>query len=657
MTGRPFGCKRKKQAKELPAPAAGTWAQGAGSVFVSGKVGGNITVSVVTSAGRFERLAAAVQNPERLPVIFELNRFVGRQAALAAIDQVLARPGHGYILIKGAAGVGKSTLAAKLAAAHPGQCAFHFSRLSGTAKSPERARRNLAAQLIGAWELFDLAPGDEFPSDADEPRWLVDVIKAAAQKRDAKYPGPAAGGGSVPPLILIVDGLDEAEPATVGRNTDVPFGLPLPEELPDGVFIIGTCRLGVAHPWADSEEGRQVELHQSSRENLDDLRLYLDRLVSGPTADPALVAFLKDARVSARVFVKTLADKSDGSWVYLRYVIEDLRAATGDRTMERLRRLPAGLDRYYRQQLYTWSSGAADWASLRLPALALLAAFQGPVSAADLAAHITGHDVEVVGDWLGVQLRPFLDDQDDGAVTRYQILHQSLRDIIAKDGDASPLPPGADYLRQQIRDAYREAHAKIARAIAPASLDDLPAWQALPARQREYLPRHAALGGLMGELLRHAAFHLSCPHEEILRFRRYLREADDQAAVAALEMTQVKWAEHGSVADRAWWLHVWASRILAHDLAASAWRLSGRQESVLRALWSGTPHRMVANPSSHAYSLAAVELDGGRTVLAGGVGGNAVSTWDPATGATVGAPMTGLRQGRQRPADLPVGKA
>ena len=44
-----------------------------------------------------------------------------------------------------------------------------------------------------------------------------------------------------------------------------------------------------------------------------------------------------------------------------------------------------------------------------------------------------------------------------------------------------------------------------------------------------------------GQLLRHAAFHLICPHEEILRVRRHLRDVDDMAAVAALEMAQAQW--------------------------------------------------------------------------------------------------------------------
>ena len=380
---------------------------------------------------------------------------------------------------------------------HLNQCAFHFSRLTGQGRSPERARRNLSAQLIAAWELFDLAPNDEFPPEADEPDWLVRVMEAAAAKRDVEHAASGPNNGSAPPLIVVVDGLDEAEPAAPGRDTRIPFGLPRPDELPDGVFIIATCKLGTPHEWAGSDPDRHIDLDQQSQENLADLRLYLERLASGPAADAAIVTLLKDARVAANVFVNTLERKSAGSWVYVRYILDELRSTQSGPDIKRLASLPDGLDTYYREQIRAWSA-TPDWPSLRLPALALLAALQGPVSAAELATYIKAHDADAIARWLGEQLRPFLDAEDDGYVTKYQILHQGLRDLIARDSNANPLSPGTDYLRRQIRTAYRAAHVAIADALLPGPLDDLSAWRALPQRARESLPWHAALGGILG---------------------------------------------------------------------------------------------------------------------------------------------------------------
>lgn len=325
------------------------WAQGTGAVFVSGKVDGNITVAVNILAGRFERLAGPVQNPGRLSRLFELERFTGRDKAIAQIDKAIAGRRRGYILIRGPAGVGKSTLAAWLVRSN--QCPFHFPRLSGQGRNPERARRNIAAQLIGAWELFDLAPNDEFPPEADEPDWLVRVLEAAAAKRNLEHAKEDPGTERIPPIVVVVDGLDEAEPATSGRDTRIPFGLPRPDELPDGVFIIATCRFGTPLEWVGSDPNRYVTLRQKSDENMGDVRRYLGQLVSGQGADDAIVRLLGDAHVPTAAFVDTLERKSAGSWVYVRYVLDELRATQNAWDITRLEGLPEGLDTYYRQQL------------------------------------------------------------------------------------------------------------------------------------------------------------------------------------------------------------------------------------------------------------------------------------------------------------------
>jgi WD40 repeat protein len=614
------------------------WAQGTGAVYVSGEVGGNITVNI--RAGRFERLAGSLQNHAKLYDLFKLSRFTGRDKPIAKIEKAIAEQRRGYILIRGPAGIGKSTLAAQLVRSN--QCPFHFPRISGA--NPERARKNIAAQLIVAWELFDLAPNDEFPPEADEPDWLVRVLDAAAAKRDLEHAKASPGADRVPPIVVVVDGLDEADTATPGRDTRIPFGLPRPDELPDGVFIIATCKFGAPLEWAGGSPGRHVILRQQSNENMRDVRRYLEQLVSGQTADNDIVRLLEDAHLPTAAFIDTMERKSEGSWVYIRYVLDELGDTQNAWDVTRLESLPEGLDTYYRQQLRAWSQ-TSDWESLRLPSLAFLAALPRLVSAVELAGYIGTQDVHSVARWVEEELRPFLDDVDDGHMTRYQISHHSLRDLIARDSDAIPLPPGTDYLRKQIREAYRAAHRTIARTLLPEQLDDFSAWQVLPPVACESLPRHAALGGILGDLLRHAAFHLSCPPSEILRVKRHLRNTAERAAVEALEMAQAQWAGLDSVRDRAWWLHIWASRLLADELAASSWRLSERRESVFRAIWSGTAHRTLQEtPRGPVWSVAAVELDGGRTVLATGGnrgGENIVRLWDPSTGARIGEPMTG----------------
>ena len=123
-----------------------------------------------------------------------MDRFVGREWLVKKIDDYIDSHRNGYVMVDGEAGTGKSALAAHLVWTRG--CAHHFTRLPG-GRSPEQARRSLAAQLIGAWRLAgELAAGDVFPVGADRPDWLLKVIQAAAAQRKQSNPDD--------PLVLSV---------------------------------------------------------------------------------------------------------------------------------------------------------------------------------------------------------------------------------------------------------------------------------------------------------------------------------------------------------------------------------------------------------------------------------------------------------------------
>ena len=211
------------------------WGIGPGAKIGSGAVvaGGDITGTVITGpgtyvAGSFSRLQDAIFDPSELYEELDLARFQGRKELIRRIDAAIAGMDRGYVVIRGEAGVGKSALAAHLVWTRP--CVYHFTRLEGGARVPAEARRNLAAQLILAWELAEqFAPGGIFPTGADRPDWLLKVIRAAAETRDRD---PQRRGK---PIVLVVDGLDEAEADPPGMGTGIPLGLPRPEALPAGL--------------------------------------------------------------------------------------------------------------------------------------------------------------------------------------------------------------------------------------------------------------------------------------------------------------------------------------------------------------------------------------------------------------------------------------
>jgi hypothetical protein len=195
------------------------WVLGPGAVGAR-TIKGPVTTEITVEGGVRDRLGDAIFDPSSLYEVLGLARFTGRTGLIAKIDAYLATHRSGYVLIRGEAGVGKSTLAAYLVWSR--YCVHHFTRIEG-ARSPEQARRSIAAQLIGAWDLAgELGLKEDFPAVADRPDWLIKVLRAAARRRDDLHPGL--------PLV-VVDGLDEADPPAPGRDTGIPLGLPRPESL------------------------------------------------------------------------------------------------------------------------------------------------------------------------------------------------------------------------------------------------------------------------------------------------------------------------------------------------------------------------------------------------------------------------------------------
>jgi len=298
------------------------------------------------------------------PVCADVLRdgFTGRRWLIERIDGFLAARPSGYLWIEGDAGVGKTALAAHLVRERgwPG----HFSRLTrgGSAKV---ALRNLAGQLAVA---RGLAPDGLLPGRWGTPEGFETLLARLA-----------------PPVVLVVDGADEAERVPGAQ----PWGLP--NELPAGVFVVGTYRTGSPPPGSSAVV----------------LRL--------AAADPRNVA---DVVAHAARVQPDLADvaRCGGVWIYLRYVLNEirqgLRAASDP--------LPANLSRYYTGVLESWPNSI-------LPLVSTLAVAGEPLSARQLAVL---SDVDSAGAHCHRTLRPFLSATDGPDGREFAWYHASLREFL-----------------------------------------------------------------------------------------------------------------------------------------------------------------------------------------------------------------------------------
>jgi WD40 repeat protein len=570
-------------------------------------------------------------HPEDYYEFLGLDRFIERTEIIAEIDKFIRDRPHGWVVIQGGAGVGKSALAAHLVAKN--DWFYHYTYFSAAgARSPEKARRNLAAQLISVFGLDMKTPGYGRESEWGKPEFLATVLRDAAAKRDEQAPGR--------PLVLVIDTLAEIDPES---DCETPLGLPVARALPRKVFVIVTRRPGP--PLPVGEPALPVPISANALE----MQKYLKELFDGPRADPALSAKLHSSTMTLDEFTEALVSKCAGVWVYLKYVLNDIRYE--NREVADVSSLPQELRTDYLERLRRQRDRAdGKWKTLRLPALATMAALRRPVTEEKLAGLIgilDAADRKELSSWLDKDIRAYLhkkvpegeDDLDDDE-PRYEIWHQSLRDLVA-----APTTPGRprdvdDALLRELPRALRRAHAAITTDLIPRDGD----WPAADDYVRSTLAHHAAGAGRLGELVVDPGFLLVCQPSSVLDQRRHLSATDTDAlrAVSAYAAALNDWAGlPPDPAERAWRLHVWASKTGAAGLAFACRAIAGRSPVIQAAMWSGTMHRATPALDGSVTAIAVLPMGDERPLLVSGGTDGLVRRWDPDAAAAVGEPLAG----------------
>jgi hypothetical protein len=428
----------------VPSPDSVT-AVGPRSVAVGRDVLGPVFTGDVYVGG-YERFEDVRQYADGLVAELDLSHFTGRRWLVDDIDEFLRSEDRGYFVLEAGAGVGKTTFCAWLA--HSRGYPQHLVQIPGGADAAA-AVKNLAAQVIDAYQLDEIAPGGVLPPAAARPDWFVRVL-AAAGKRARQ---------AARPLVLVVDGLDQV-PHRVG---DMPLGLP--PSPPPGVYLVVSRRPGgqllpieaprryfTLQPWA--------EPNQAPVPNQQDMVAYLRRVAD----ESPLSELLAAADLAVEVFVDQVAAKCAGVWIYLRYVMEEMRHLR--RSVTDLTALPETLWQYYaRTFARDQHDDPARWNAVLLPLLTTLGAVGEPVTF-DLLCTLAG--VEADDRWRRVldgSWRPFLQVQDDGldVEPRYAVYHASLREFL--DGrlteEALAQMSAERPLIRQLHQALRERHSRI----------------------------------------------------------------------------------------------------------------------------------------------------------------------------------------------------
>ncbi len=344
-------------------------------------------------------------------ILDKTEGFVGRDYLVDRIDAFSRNnPKGGYIRVTGDPGIGKTSFAAHLAQKFG--YVHHFNILAEGANGPAALFRSLCAQLIRINQL----QGSRFPpidAGAEDLRRTLQEVHNKTRK----------------PVFLVIDALDEMRKPAPGQNTGG-----LPSYFPEGTFFIVTHR----------RQDRNVRLrHEHAEEFLDisrdqawnerDIRTYLEAACKRPQ----VARFLETNSSNPSTFVDELAEKSEGNFMYLKWVLADIEAGLYDAS--NINTLPRGLGGYFEG---LWdrlqSDNHDDWLDFKLPVLAVLASHDGPISLRNIlkfSGSLQPTDQPRLARLLSEDWNQYLYSPSitiDGKATDfYRLYHHSFKEFIA----------------------------------------------------------------------------------------------------------------------------------------------------------------------------------------------------------------------------------
>lgn len=360
------------------------------------------------------------------------REFVGRENIFDAVDDFIGSNTRGYFLIKGEPGIGKTSFMSSLTKQK--KWIHHFNSLTEGRNTPQKFYENICAQLILQYSL----DYDELPEGATgDARFLSVLLKESIQK-----------GGPGTKIIIAVDAMDEVRHPELAHGASVLF---LPRVLPRNVFIVFTSR---DDPRFHIEcEYGIFEIDKKSEENQRDIETYL--LMK--TESEGIRRYLNTQHLEKSQFIHIMRDKSEGNFMYLRYVLPELEHLSGAYNNLDVMALPQGLRNYYEDHWRRMKGQNTDaWFTYKLPVIMALSASNSPMPIALIAktAKLREAQVaEVIDEW-----RQFLNREDvvisNQTIPHYRFYHLSFIDFLHHKEQVPAEQVNFDRARSDILDHF-----------------------------------------------------------------------------------------------------------------------------------------------------------------------------------------------------------
>ncbi|MET7484084.1 caspase family protein [Streptomyces sp. NPDC005538] len=557
--------------------------------------------------------------------------FSGRGKVLTSlVEWLTAEEGDGRgRIVTGSPGCGKSAV---------------LGRIVALSDARYRAKLNLS----------DVDPATVVPEECvavavhARHKRLEEVVERVGEALGAPTDGAAAllqeltrRGRSGPPLVIVVDAVDEAgsdtaadagghgEPRRISRELLRPMS-----EIRGVRLLVGTRdelvrALGPTFTCMDLDQ-------PDYRADVTDVTGYVTRVLLA-AEEPDVRTPYRDRPEQARTVAAAVAAKADGVYLYARTTARTLRSDDEPIDVE----APG-----WRDRLPTEIGGAFDdylarfgEAEQRVRRMLLALAFsegkglpRGPVwtemSSVISRVPCTEADIAWVLDVAGAYIAEVVDD-DRRSV--YRLYHKALAEHLRDSADRQP---------EDIQRSVVEALVSLVPAALNGSPDGSSDWFGAPPYVGLHLATHAAAAGRLSALMEDPGFLLAA---EPLALLGAFAAADGPAARrirGAYEQVAHRLAAHRPLGERAADLQLSARRCEADELADRVGRLGIPMPwSASWAWWSTSGvHRLLSGHTKGITCTAVGVLDGRPIAVTGSLDGTA-RIWDLVSQRQIGEPL------------------
>ncbi len=363
--------------------------------------------------------------------------FVGRDYLFRKVDGFISNYSRGYFFIVGEPGIGKTTFLANLISRRG--FIHHFNSLTEARNTPQKFYENICAQLILKYSLDYAAIPNGATEDA---RFFTNLLNEIIRKE-----GPGTK------IVIAIDALDEVSHSEMADGANVLF---LPQILPQNVYVISTTR--EIPKWKIDCEYDIFDIKKMSPENQKDIEEYL--LMKSET--PGIRGYLNAQTLSRAEFVRIMKDKSEGNFMYLRYVLPEI--AVGAYTNLDLMELPQGLRNYYEDHWRRMKGKDQEvWFKYKLPAIMVLSVGEAPMSISSISQILnipTPRVADLILEW-GQFLNKEETIYNTETTMRYRFYHLSFIDFLHNKEEVKAERVDFNEARQNILDFFERETGNI----------------------------------------------------------------------------------------------------------------------------------------------------------------------------------------------------